>query len=834
LRSISLIATLVALAIIPASASAAPKKVFMRLSAASYTVVESGGQATVTVLRSGNVRAAATVDYTTVDGTAAAPGDYTATAGTLSFASNETRKTFSVPIIDNSVAGPASKKLTVKLSNIQAGVSPTQFKSPSTATLTILDDDGPGSIDFSSASYSVVEGAGVATITVTRASNPSLVESVDYATSDVTATAGSDYTATAGTLTFSAGQMSKSFQVPITDDNVFEGDETLDVALSNPQNITTPLQPPILGPTAAAGPATLTIVDDDVSTFSFGQATYSAGEGDGTKTITVTRTGAISASADVAYSVDSGSPGTATGGGVDYTLTAGTLHFNAGETSKTFDVTIAQDSLVEGNETVGLQLTEGTTQVATALLSIIDDDTTQPSVQFSNATYSVGEAQTSIDLTVTLDKAATGGETVDWATGNPGDDATAEASTGNGGDYVTNSGTLTFDAGQTSKTITITLDPDTVVEGDEHFTVSLSNRSGLEGGDPGQARVNILDDDSTGTLQFSALRYDVNESAGHATITVNRVGGSSGSASVDYATSDGTAGAPDDYTATNGTLTFGDGETQKTFDIPVAWDGRQEADETVSINLSNFASDDDPGASKAAVLHIADDGASGPVQFDSPAYSVVENAGAATITVTRSGGSLGGPVTVDYAGTDGTGGTLKFAPGEASRSFQVPVVDDNVHTGPRTVNLSLSNPGGGTSLGNQATATLTIGDDDPISSSSKDLTAPKLKLTVKKGQKVGKLKRLVIKVRSNEAAKLAVTATLRKGKNLVRVAKASKRVGQNKTVTITLKLNKTALAKLRAALATKGAKGRATITIAVTGTDAAGNKRTIRKTVSVR
>jgi Calx-beta domain len=830
LRSISLIATLVALAIIPATASAAPKKVFMRLSAASYTVVESGNQATITVLRSGNVRAAATVDYTTVDGTAAAPGDYTTTAGTLSFASNETRKSFNVPIVNNVTVGPASKKFTVKLSNMQAGTSPTQFKSPSTATVTILDDDGPGSIDFSSASYSVVEGAGVATITVTRASNPSLVESVDYATADVTATAGSDYTATTGTLTFNAGEMSKSFQIPITDDNVFEGDETLHVALSNPQNITTPLQPPILGPTADAGPATLTIVDDDVSTFSFGQPTYSAGEGDGTKTITVTRTGAISASADVGYSVDSGSPGSASGGGVDYTLTAGTLHFNAGETSKTFDVAITQDTAVEGNETIGLQLTEGTTQVATALLSIIDDDTTQPSVQFSNATYSGGESSGDITVTVTLDKPAAGTESVDYATSDTADPAHATA----GSDYTATSGTIDFTAGQTSQTIDIPVTSDTDIEDNEDFRITLSGASGLQLGDPHQATVTILDDDSAGSLQFSALRYDVNENAGRATITVNRVGGSSGSASVDYATSDGTAGAPNDYTATQGTLTFADGETQKTFDIPVAWDGRQEADETVSINLLNFDSDDDPGAVKAAVLHIADDGASGPVQFDSPAYSVVENAGAATITVTRSGGSLGGPVTVDYAGSDGTSGTLKFAPGEASRSFQVPVVDDNVHTGPRTVNLSLGNPGGGTSLGSQATATLTIGDDDPVTSSSKDLTAPKLKLTVKKGQKVGKLRRLVIKVRSNEAAKLGITANLRKGKKLVRIAKASKRVGQNKTVTITLKLNKTSLAKLRAVLAAQGSKGRAKITIAVTGTDAAGNKRTIRKTVSVR
>jgi hypothetical protein len=243
-------------------------------------------------------------------------------------------------------------------------------------------------------------------------------------------------------------------------------------------------------------------------------------------------------------------------------------------------------------------------------------------------------------------------------------------------------------------------------------------------------------------------------------------------------------------------------------------------------------------------VHIADDGASGPVQFSAPSYDVIENAGQATITVNRSGGSLGGPVTVDYATSDGTAhagadytassGTLTLGPGEASKAFAVPVANDNVHQGARSLNLTLSNPGGGTSLGSQSTATLNIGDDDPVSSSSKDATPPTLKLTVKKNQKVSKLKRLVIKVRSNEAAKLAVKASLRKGSKLVRVAKGSKRIGLNKTVTIKLKLNKKALAKLRAALANPKAKGKAKIKVTVTGTDAAGNKRTISKTVVVR
>src|SRR6185503_13759461 len=117
--------------------------------------------------------------------------------------------------------------------------SPTMIKAPSTATVTILDDDGPGTMDFSSPTYSVVEGAGIATITVTRASAANLVESVDYTTVELAAgtghaTAGTDYTTTAGTLTFNAGEMSKSFQVPVNDDSDFENDETLNVQLSNP------------------------------------------------------------------------------------------------------------------------------------------------------------------------------------------------------------------------------------------------------------------------------------------------------------------------------------------------------------------------------------------------------------------------------------------------------------------------------------------------------------------------------------------------------------------------------------------------------------------------
>jgi hypothetical protein len=108
-------------------------------------------------------------------------------------------------------------------------------------------------VSFSAAPYSAGEGAGTATITVGLSPAASGEVTVDYATSDGTATAGADYTAATGTLTFNPGVTSQTFTVPILDDTVDEANETVNLALSNPVNAT-------LG---TPGAATLTITDDD-------------------------------------------------------------------------------------------------------------------------------------------------------------------------------------------------------------------------------------------------------------------------------------------------------------------------------------------------------------------------------------------------------------------------------------------------------------------------------------------------------------------------------------------------------------------------------------------
>ena len=115
----------------------------------------------------------------------------------------------------------------------------------------------------------------------------------------------------------------------------------------------------------------------------------------------------------------------------------------------------------------------------------------------------------------------------------------------------------------------------------------------------------------------------------------------------------------------------------------------------------------------------------GEIQFSAPGYQASESDGSATITVTRIAGSEGG-VSVDYVTSGGTAssssnytpavGTLHFFPGEVTKTFKVLITDDSIANGDRTINLSLSTPSGGVTLGAQKTATLTIKDNDASTS----------------------------------------------------------------------------------------------------------------------
>ena len=259
---------------------------------------------------------------------------------------------------------------------------------------------------------------------------------------------------------------------------------------------------------------------------------------------------------------------------------------------------------------------------------------------------------------------------------------------------------------------------------------------------------NVAPPPSAGTLQFSSPTYAVAENDGNATITVVREGGTAGTVSVNYATSDGSATAGPDYTATTGTLVFEPDEASKTFTVPITNDDTPEPDEKVNLTLSAPAGGASLGTQATAVLTIIDEQGPptpGSLQFSASNYSQSESAGTVTVTVTRTGGS-DGAVSVSYATSDGsakansdytpTSGVLNFAAGEVTRTFTVALQDDPSVEEDEAFIVTLSNPGGGATLGTPASATVTILDTDRGGPAAQLLNIS-TRLRVQAGDKVG-------------------------------------------------------------------------------------------------
>ena len=347
-------------------------------------------------------------------------------------------------------------------------------------------------------------------------------------------------------------------------------------------------------------------------------------------------------------------------------------------------------------------------------------------MQFSAVSQSQAEDTGIIVLAVNRVGGSFGNVSVDYASR----DGAAVA----GSDFVAALGTLNFTSGETRQTIAVQVLDDTNFEGDESFYLDLSNAlGGANLGATLSTEVLILDNEFPGTLQFDSSTYSVNENILTASITVNRIGGSSGEVTVDIVTGDETAIAGSDYTGVNGVISFAEGVTSQTFDITILDDSIAEVDETFIATLNNPSGGATLGSPINTSILILRNDQPGSLQFSAPTYSVAENGVTASITVTRVGGSFG-VVGVDYASGDNTAtagsdytavsGSLVFADGVLSQSFSVSIADDVIYEGNESINLSLSNPSGGAGLGSPTVSVLTINEDDPDINLPPVITAP--------------------------------------------------------------------------------------------------------------
>ncbi|WP_449235455.1 Ig-like domain-containing protein [Azospirillum doebereinerae] len=201
------------------------------------TIAESGSTATVTATLS----AAASTDVTvtlTPTGTATGGGtDYTLSSTTITIAAGSTTGTATVTAV-NDALNENGETVILDITNVSGGGGASESGTQQ-VTVTITDDDPVPSLSIANASQAEGNsGTSTMTFTVTLSAASGRSVSVDYATSDGTATAGADYTAASGTLTFAAGETSKTFTVTVTGDTTLESDETFTATLSNSTNAT--------------------------------------------------------------------------------------------------------------------------------------------------------------------------------------------------------------------------------------------------------------------------------------------------------------------------------------------------------------------------------------------------------------------------------------------------------------------------------------------------------------------------------------------------------------------------------------------------------------------
>jgi CSLREA domain-containing protein len=427
--------------------------------------------ASFTVTLSASSTDTVTVDWATAEGTATDPEDYQSSSGTVTFVPSDTMETIQVPVNGDVIDEGTSESFTVDLSNAGGATI-----SDGQATGTITDDDAS---TISIGDETVTEGnSGTtsATFTVSLSTPSASTVTVDWDTSDGTATSPGDYAADSGTVTFVAGDVSEDVVVDVNGDTIDEPDEAFSVDLSNPS-----------GATIDDGEGVGTITDDDAApTVSISDESVSEGDtGPTPATFQVTLSNPSASQVTVDWDT---ADGTATAPG-DYAANSGTVTFEPGDVAEDVVVSVNGDEIDEPDETFNVDLSNasGATLADPQGVGTITDDDDPPTVSIDDATVTEGDVGTvAATFTVSLSGPSGNQVEVDWATSN----GTATAPS----DYVAGSGTVNFPPMDTSESVSVTVNGDTAVEPNETFTVTLSNPSGASISD-GAATGTIINDD---------------------------------------------------------------------------------------------------------------------------------------------------------------------------------------------------------------------------------------------------------------------------------------------------------------------------------------------------
>jgi len=333
------------------------------------------------------------------------------------------------------------------------------------------------------------------------------------------------------------------------------------------------------------------ISDGDYVTFvvckpllNFSPAAANAFESVTSHTVTISMNYTMNSSVTVNYVVTGG---TATGSGVDYTLSSGTATIPSGSTTATFNITIINDVLSESDETIIVKLRNPSSGIALGADSTftytINDNDNSRKIEFSSSASSSSEATTPATVTISLNQTdAANATTVNYA-------VTGGTATGSGTDYTLASGTATIPANQTSAAISITINEDALDENDETVIITLSSPSSNANlGTNVTHTYTITDNDASPAISFLNTSSSGTESSSSPGFTVSLSAVSGRTVTAAYSATGGTAtGSGTDYTLANGTVTIAAGETTADIFPAIIDDAEIELSETIIVTLSN-------------------------------------------------------------------------------------------------------------------------------------------------------------------------------------------------------------------------------------------------------
>jgi Ca2+-binding RTX toxin-like protein len=697
------------------------------ISVGDYFVGEKAEYVDITVSLSAPGLQTVQVSYRTTDVTASDwagnnDRDYVAASGVLTFAPGETSQTVRVSLIDNPLS-EALQRFRFLLSN---PVNSEIYDGD--ANVFIFDNDlqqATPSIWVRDAYVDEVSGKAVFVVSLGQNGGQSSAStvSVQYASSNGEALAGSDYTASSGTLSFAPGESLKLIEIAVSDDALAEGLERFGLTLSNAS-----------GATLGRASAQAFIQPNDANAVALPRISvgnYTVGENEGYVDVVVNLSAPGQQTVYVGYRTADITASDWSGNNEwDYLSTSGTLAFAPGETSKVVRIELLDGQLVENAQSFNVILqtpVNGVIAQAKGTVRILDNDSLQATPQVYVRDVVVDEASGQAVFHITLGEnggqASTGVVRVDFAT----QAQTATAAT----DFKMQSGTLVFQPGETVKTVVVDIVNDSVAEGFERLQLNLSNAVGASlGRSSALAEITANDSTSIALPRVNVGDYVIGENQGYVDVVISLSAPGQQIVRVDYRTADVTASDWSgnnewDYLGNTGTVEFAPGETSKVVRIELV-DG-QLAERGQSFNLllqspvnavigqakSNILILDNDDLQATPQLYVRDlvvDEASGKAQF--------------VVSLGESGGQVSvGPISVDFAtqalsataGSDFVArtGTLTFQPGETMKTVVIDLVNDSTAEGLERLQLNLSNAVGASIAQGSALAEILANDSTP-------------------------------------------------------------------------------------------------------------------------